>query len=282
MCTDAKYNYHIILQRWRHVEQELRKIGITVTSNGVDGAGPFLKAMASQNGLFNRNYEGNVPRYWTFYSMPQLHDNSLACQDIIHLLAKLRTRLLTPSNLIVVGVETACCGHLLQVLKSFSKSYHGLTHQVLENKDKQNYESIEKLLGIGVEECLKKISVQTKTKGTVVYLWIMRNIRDAFFNKSISPLERISLVWKTVFFLRFWRLWLYNNGYSEANHFITQNAYICIEFNSHLILNIVVNVINKTFPPENVSTVQKFCLAELSSSPISKEAKRKDNTPVPT
>ena len=31
-----------------------------------------------------------------------------------------------------------------------------------------------------------------------------------------------------------------------------------------------------------VSTVQRFCLAELSSSPISKEAKRKDNTPVPT
>ena len=95
MCTDAKYNYHIILQKWRHVEQELRKIVITVTSNGADGAGPYLKAMTSQSGLFNRNYEGNVPRYWTFYWMSQLHDNSKACQDmIIHLLAKLRTRCL--------------------------------------------------------------------------------------------------------------------------------------------------------------------------------------------
>ena len=182
--------------------------------------------------------------------MPELFEESLSCQDTIHLLAKLRTRLLTPSNLIVLGSETACRGHLQHVLKSFSKSDHGLSPQVLENKDKQNYDSIEKLLGNGVQVCLEKIKPELKTKGTVMCLWLMRNIRDAFFNKSISPLERIALMWKTFLFLRIWRLWLKNNGYSESDHFITQNAYICIELNSHLVLNVVYNVIHGKFPKE--------------------------------
>ena len=61
--------------------------------------------------------------------------------------------LLTLLDLIVFGSETACRGHLQHVLKSFSKSDHGLSPQVLENKDKQNYDSIQKLLGNGVQMC---------------------------------------------------------------------------------------------------------------------------------
>ena len=200
MCTDSKYDYQIISKRLMYVRRELRNIGITILSHGADGAGPFLKAMNLQSGLFDLNHGETVPKAWTFYWMPELFEESLSCQDTINLLAKLRTRLLTPSNLIVLGSETACRGHLQHVLKSFSKSDHGLSPQVLENKDKQNYDSIEKLLGNGVQVCLEKIKPELKTKGTIMYLWLMRNIRDAFFNKSISPLERIALMWKTLFF----------------------------------------------------------------------------------
>ena len=102
--------------------------------------------MTIQTKLFDRRYSDKSPKYWTFFWMPTFLDSSLACQDIIYLLAKLRTRLLTSSNIIVLGDETACRGHLEQVLKKFSKSEHGLTSQIIENKDKQNYESIEVLV----------------------------------------------------------------------------------------------------------------------------------------
>ena len=36
-------------------------------------------------------------------------------------------------------------------------------------------------------------------------------------------------MWKTVFFLRIWRSWLSENGYDLKEHFITENAYACIE-----------------------------------------------------
>lgn len=252
LCTDSKYDNSVIMKRWDYVQSNLKKIGITVISNGADGAGPFLKAMSINSGLFNRNHEDPVLRYWSFYWMPKLLNNSLSCQDVVHLLAKLRTRLLTPSNLIVMGDETACRGHLQKVLELYSKGEHQLSLQILENKDKQNYESIEHLVSEGVSECLSKLQEQYQTKGTIAYLWIMKCIRDAFFDKALSPIKRLSLMWEVVFFLRIWRMWLYNNNYSEADHFITQNAYICIELNSHLLINVICNVIQGHFPKETL------------------------------
>ena len=249
MCTDSKYDHRQILQRWRYIEQQLSSKGITVISNGADGAGPFLKAMTIKINLFNRELVGDVPNYWTFYWMPSLSHKSLVCQDTIHLLAKLRTRLLAPSNLIAIGDEVACRAHFVQVLKEFPKSEHGLSQQMLENKDKQNYSSIEILLSEDVQKCLEKVE---RSEGTLVYLCLMRNIRDAFFDKSISPLQRISLMWQTIYFLRIWRVWLNKNGYSESDHFITQNAYVCTEINGHLLVNILFNVINGNLPKESL------------------------------
>ena len=250
LCTDSRYDHQIVLDRLSYIEAQLKRYGVTVISIGADGAGPFLKAMTTRSNLFKRCYEDNVPRYWTFYWMPRLLDTGLCCQDLIHLLAKLRTRLLTPSNLLVLGDETACPGHLQQLLKSFSKAEHGLTQQALQNKDKQNYSSIENLLDEGVINCLKQMKDQ-RTNGTIIYLWIMRNIRNSFFDKSLSPLERINLIWKSTFFLRIWRLWLYNNiDYNEADHFITINAYVCTEINAHLVTNVVINIINGNYPKE--------------------------------
>ena len=182
--------------------------------------------MVIRSGFFTRSNTGNVPPYWTFYLMPNLRREALCSQDVVHLLAKLRTRLLKPSNIIVMGTETACRVHLKQMLNLFPKSNHGLTQQVLENKDKQNYGSREILVNEGVKQTLEKMQATMKTKGTTVYLWIMRNIRDAFFDKAIAPIERVALMWKTIFFLRIWRLWLHLNGYSASDHFVTQNVYI--------------------------------------------------------
>ena len=182
--------------------------------------------------------------------MPRLRDNMLQAQDTIHLLAKLRTRLITPSNLLSIGTEVACRGHLVEVLKRFSKEKHGLRQKAIDNKDKQNYSSIELLIKPSVAECLKELKI-SRSSGTVIYLSLMRDIRDCFFDQSICSLDRLYKIWKVIiFFLRIWRTWLCKNSLTEGDHFITNNAYLCIELNGHMFTNLVYNVVNGTFPPE--------------------------------
>ena len=252
--TDSKYTHTVITQRWRYIEKELLKRGVRVLTNGADGAGPFLKAMVLESGLFKTCASSNVPPNWSFYLMPKLLDKSLSVQDTIHLLAKLRTRLITPSNLVALGSEIACRGHLIEVIKQFEKAKHGLTYRSIDNKDKQNYTSIPLLVSQGVEDCLIELDSKLKTMGTRVYLGFMRDIRDAFFNKTLSPLRRLYLIWKTVFIFRIWRSWLSKNGYSEEDHFITSNAYTCVELNGHMMANLVFNVAQGIFPPESMRT----------------------------
>ncbi len=248
--TDSKYTHSDIGKRWQHISKELQKRNVKVFSNGADGAGPFMKAMISQTSLFHIAEESNVPKDWSFFMMPTLRSDCLCAQDTVHLLAKLRTRLIMPSNILSIGAAVACRGHLIEVLKQFPKSRHGLSQRSIDSKDKQNYTSISFLLKPCVEQCLKDLNSKMETSGTVIYLQLMRAIRDCFFDKPLSPLKRLYLIWKVIYFVRIWKTWLTQNGLGEADHFITNNAYLCIELNGHMLTNLVFNVIMKIFPVE--------------------------------
>ncbi len=156
--TDSKYTHVEIEQRWDFIKHELEKRNVIVLSNGADGAGQFLKAMVKKSNLFKISRESNVPTDWSFFVMPKLMKDNLNAQDTIHLLAKLRTKLLTPSNIVSIGAEHACRGHLIEVLKRFPKARHGLTQQAIDNKEKQNYGSVTLLVKPCDEDCLKEIS----------------------------------------------------------------------------------------------------------------------------
>ena len=39
---------------------------------------------------------------------------------------------------------------------------------------------------------------------------------------------------------------------AETDHFIANNAYVCVEFNGHVLINIVYNIIQGLFPPERL------------------------------
>lgn len=85
-----------------------------------------------------------------------------------------------PSNVISIGSQVACRGHLLEVLKRFPKAKHRLSQRSLADKDKQNYSSINLLVKPCVEECLNELNTTMRTTGTVIYLRMMRDIRDSF------------------------------------------------------------------------------------------------------
>lgn len=50
--TDSKYTHTAVTQRWTYIQKELLKRNVHVITNGADGAGPFLKAMVTESGLF--------------------------------------------------------------------------------------------------------------------------------------------------------------------------------------------------------------------------------------
>ena len=101
-----------------------------------------------------------------------------------------------------------------------------------------------------MEECLVELNPTFSTSGTAVYLALIRDSKELYLNKAISLATRLYLIWKVVFFMRVWRTWLECNELGESDHFITSNAYVCIELNAHMLLKLVYNVATKAFPVE--------------------------------
>ena len=97
-----------LLERWKHIKTELTKRDIKVISFGADGAGSFMKAMILKTGLFYLTED----LFAKSYVIKAMATTGFSAYDRIHLLAKLRTRLLISSNILALGDETACLEHI--------------------------------------------------------------------------------------------------------------------------------------------------------------------------
>lgn len=87
-----------------------------------------------------------------------------------------------------------------------------------------NFEAVDKISSPIVTKLLDQIKNSYATKQLLI---ITRYILDAYLEKSLSAERRIYLIWYAVLFLRYWRYWLKQNGYSLMKNFITLNAYVC-------------------------------------------------------
>ena len=152
--TDSKYDYQTILERWNHMNTELNKRDIKVISFRAYGAGSFMKAMLLKTGLFYSTDDF----FAKSFVMKDIASTGISAQDHIHLLAKLRTRLLISSNILVLGVETACLEHVKYIQHNCLKEKHQLTKRIVSNIDKYNYGGIEILLCEGVFDASTGVS----------------------------------------------------------------------------------------------------------------------------
>ena len=115
-----------------------------------------------------------------------------------------------PQSIKSLGDSKVATGtHLKHVIETYPKSMHNLTMKSIDLKDKQNYSSVALLVSDEVESCLKQLK-KFDTTGTVTYANLMRCVRNSFFDKDISPLERIDIIWFSVFMCRIWHSWLKN------------------------------------------------------------------------
>ncbi len=131
-----------------------------------------------------------------------------------------------------MGKYVAGSHHIRMIQHIFGKYQHGLTEWDVNHKDKQNFDAV--LHIIRASHLLENIS---DAAGTKLYIQIIECVVEAYLNKSLDPIQRIEKMWFAVFFLRYWRQWLLlHPNYTLANNFITNNAFRCVEFNSHALL----------------------------------------------
>lgn len=128
-------------------------------------------------------------------------------QDLIHILTKLRNRLLTCSRIFPIGSKIVSLSHLKYLIENVSKDKHLLTNYDIEPKDRQNYLSAEKICSENTIKCL--IEYVPGSEATVIYLKAMQSVKLAFLDVgNIQSTERIYRMWNAVFLFRAWRSWL--------------------------------------------------------------------------
>lgn len=91
-------------------------------------------------------------------------------------------------------------GHLLTLVNEESKDQHELTNSILNPKDKMNFRAAQKLCDSKVTHLLRE--AVPGSEATAVYLDMMREVTSVFLDPQQLPLERVSLIWKWIFFCK--------------------------------------------------------------------------------
>lgn len=156
-------------------------------------------------------------------------------QDVVHIGTKLRNRLLKPSIVLLLGKKIASVSHLKVLLNTVSKDVHGLVYSDICPDDRQNYDSLQKIMQPKVRGALSDYVIGSE--GTVEYIRLCHDITSSLYENELPPLERIFRIWRATFFLRECRLFLGRSNekcekFEVSQNFITQNAYACIELNA--------------------------------------------------
>lgn len=159
-------------------------------------------------------------------------------QDIIHIATKLRNRLLNLLIALVIGNSAASVTHLKMLINMIPKSIHGLVYSDICPDDRQNFDSLRRVMEPKVRNSLAKYIVGSE--GTIEYIRICHEITSSLMDANMPPEERLFRIWRPTFFLRAWRLFLKKSDcLNFDNNFITANAYGCIELNAQNLIILI-------------------------------------------
>lgn len=122
--------------------------------------------------------------------------------------------------------------HLKILLEKFSKDKHQLTASTFDSNDKQNFDSMLRIIDERVLNLLKQHV--PKSEATIKFLEIIRNVIEAYTDKDLSPLDRIGKIWDATFLIRIWRHFISSKTDATLkDNFLSRNSYSCIEINAH-------------------------------------------------
>lgn len=217
--TDNKFSASTVRSRWRHTIDELEKVGIEVVGISADGDPRLLAAMCKE------------------ISSKQIH-KILTIQDILHILTKLRNRLIKPYSYLPMGIHYVSIAHFLILVRSIPKTIHGLNRSDIFPEDHQNVTSMQKMMQENVLEALRKYV--PNSDATIKYLELAQQVADSFTSLKLTPSDRIYKIWNAIFFYRIWYFWLKKQKkYKLSQHYITTNTFKCIEINGKGLVELV-------------------------------------------
>lgn len=149
--SDNCFTSNDVLTRWRHIQKEASKYGITVLGIASDGDTRCMKAMKihSKLGILNYN-EGPYNPYFCvsiievnnfifvtntlFFQVEYNLNKPAVIQDICHIGTKLKNVLLNTKKALKIGHKTVSAEHLRHLVTSYSKDKHFLCESYLERK----------------------------------------------------------------------------------------------------------------------------------------------------
>lgn len=228
------------------------RFGINVVGISSDGDTRLLSTMKTWTSFDLKPSTSATP---TLATTNSLNQKPYSVQDTIHIGTKLRNRILNSSIVLHIGTKIVSTVHIKILLKMVSKEVHGLVPSDIIPEDKQNYNSLEKIMDDRVLNAMK--AHVSDSEGTIMYLKLCKLITSSFTATNLKPIERIYNIWFSVYFLRCWRKWIKsNNDYSLGENFISDNAYTCIEINAHSLIKIMVKL--RSNGEENLFLPQLF------------------------
>jgi hypothetical protein len=95
------------------------------------------------------------------------------------------------------------------MIATVSKINHGLVYSDVRPKDRQNFNSCQKICQEDVFQILKSMNnTFPNTNGIYVYLKLIESVINAYCSKNTLITDRLYYSWFSVFICRFWRAWL--------------------------------------------------------------------------
>lgn len=242
------YTTDIVINRWKFITNELQKQNISVICISSDSDPRYNSSMRkiSQLGCSSGLFPNG-----TWFSSGSNTDLPVCIQDPPHLATKCRNQLLKTKNghrklrfgsRYYISIE-----HLERLMQTRPKDEHWLTPSDLHPVDKQNYPSVLKICDSRVINLLNKYIPESK--GTAMFLQIIRDNIDTFYNRQLTPLQKIEKLWYNIFILRIWRKYVISTrNLSLEKNFLTQNCYSCFEINAHSIVRLAIYLKENNLP----------------------------------
>lgn len=225
--TDNTFKSENVMSRWNYTKEQLQEFGIIVDNFASDGDARYIKVMKmkSEIGVSDLSFFN-----CEWYSCGSSIDTTYT-QDIVHIGTKCRNRLLKSSRMTPIGRKVISTAHLMYLIKTVSKDKHLLTRYDIEPKDRQNFNSVEKICSEKV--CDSLLKYVPGCEGTAMFLKCLNYTLYSYLDTTMISAERIYKNWYGLFFFRVWRSWLIKSKFTLKESFISSNSYLCIELNAH-------------------------------------------------
>lgn len=229
--TDNRFKAETVLSRWNFTTDELRGVNIKVDNYASDGDSRQIKVMKfkSEIGVQDLTF---LNCEW-FSCGSRLEETYT--QDIIHVGGKARNRILKTSRRTPIGQNIIAVAHLFYLIRTVSKDKHLLNATDINPKDRQNFQSVEKICS---EKVISYLGLAVPgSEGTAMFLKALNYCLYSYLDQSMRPSERVYKHWYGLFFFRVWRSWLLKSKeYTLKECFISTNCYLCLELNAHALV----------------------------------------------